>query len=386
MTRRKKSVPAKKPRIPKSDGAGQPGAVPPPTRAPRMPHSGDDEPPTIEMWQRLYDLAERIRDLRPWTEMVESEIFGVGDPESDQVGFVSIMGQRGEHLSVAVYKGAPGLAGFCRMLEDESSGPEEILDTPHLQVSFEDSTLVASEDRRVMSALGRRYRGRQAWPLFRSYRPGYLPWLIDADEARLLEVVLGQVLEFAPRVIEGEIDIVHDLSFGTPLQWLVRRARREADGLVWESVWEEVDLPERDWIAPEIDEVTLARMARFPVRDIVIEVTFEPAPFVVHEPGQRPYAPRTLLVVDAASGFVLGHDVAMPETPIELAVAGTAQQVADILARYEVLPRALCVRRAVLADVLYDGFAPIDLDVHLVDALPATQEAMDEFARALEMR
>ena len=55
--------------------------------------------------RRLYDSAIAVRNLRPWQWMLESDVFGVSDPISQQLYFVSIMGARGEHLSVAVYSG-----------------------------------------------------------------------------------------------------------------------------------------------------------------------------------------------------------------------------------------------------------------------------------------
>jgi hypothetical protein len=50
-----------------------------------------------------------------------------------------------------------------------------LLEIPQLQASWEDREELHVRDRETIKALGRKYRGRQAWPLFRSYQPGYAP-------------------------------------------------------------------------------------------------------------------------------------------------------------------------------------------------------------------
>src|SRR5690606_27853207 len=52
------------------------------------------------------------------------------------------------------------------------------------------------EDYQVLKDHGRSYRGKKQWPLFRSYKPGYHPWILDAEEVRLLSVVVEQVIQF----------------------------------------------------------------------------------------------------------------------------------------------------------------------------------------------
>lgn len=375
MSKRRKFDPSKRPRVPRSAPSGRTA------RSTHPSHAGDDGTPTLESWRRLYDLAEQIQRVAPWTAMTETEVFGVRDVDTDQAGFVSIMGMRGEHFSVAVYKGGPALAGFCRVHEfDHDNAPEELLDIPHMQVSFEDSMFLDQPDRRVLQSLGRSYRGPNAWPLFRSYRPGYLPWVLDADEARFLAVVLEQVLEVVPRAIEGEIDLYHDFSFSTPLDWFVRTPRRTEDGVVWDDAWEEVDLPEPAWVPPEIAETTLHRLGRLPERDLVLEVSFEPAPFVVHERGKRPYAPRLLLVADGASGFVVGHEVIEPQPTPEHAFALAPKLLADLLVQSELRPREVRVRRERLADIFVDAFHSIGLPIELFEDLPEVQAALDALA------
>jgi len=73
----------------------------------------DQLAPTLEEWRRLYQATMRVKELAPWDWMTETDIFGVRDPEIHETGFVSVMGMRGEHFSLAVYLGGRGDA-TCR--------------------------------------------------------------------------------------------------------------------------------------------------------------------------------------------------------------------------------------------------------------------------------
>jgi len=66
---------------------------------------------TAEESRVLYHLMAKVRALAPWTWMDETQLFGVQDPDTDEIGFVSLMGMAGEHFAVGVYRGARGLYG-----------------------------------------------------------------------------------------------------------------------------------------------------------------------------------------------------------------------------------------------------------------------------------
>src|SRR3954470_9743139 len=68
--------------------------------------------PSLDEWRRLYEAAIRVKELEPWKWMDERQVFGVQNPETGELGFVSLMGMAREHFAVAVYLGAEGLYGF----------------------------------------------------------------------------------------------------------------------------------------------------------------------------------------------------------------------------------------------------------------------------------
>src|ERR1051326_7444971 len=160
-------------------------------------------PASTEESKTLFSLAARVKELAPWEWMDESEVFGVQNPETGELGFVSVMGMAGQHFAVAVYVGAEGLYGVLDFASQETiTNPDQLLAIPQLQASFENRDTLDKQDRELIKRLGLKFRGAGAWPMFRSYRPGFMPWFVTSEEARFLAHALEQTLEVAPRVKE----------------------------------------------------------------------------------------------------------------------------------------------------------------------------------------
>ncbi|MEI8218892.1 MAG: hypothetical protein WCG51_07595 [Elusimicrobiota bacterium] len=51
----------------------------------------------MEHWDKLYTLAAQVFELGPWRYTYEDEIFGVKDPVTGKIGFISVMGIGEEH-------------------------------------------------------------------------------------------------------------------------------------------------------------------------------------------------------------------------------------------------------------------------------------------------
>jgi hypothetical protein len=63
----------------------------------------------LDLWRRLYSVADRLYALAPWRWMEGEELFGGEDPITGEIGFMYVMGQRGEHFGLSRYLGTEGL-------------------------------------------------------------------------------------------------------------------------------------------------------------------------------------------------------------------------------------------------------------------------------------
>jgi hypothetical protein len=308
----------------------------------------DENMPTLEEWRGLYEAMARVKEIAPWDWMGETDVFGVQDPETDELGFVSVMGALGEHYSIAVYLGARGLYGFWG-LQDAGPfiTPEQLLEAPQLQASFEDRDQLHAKDRQQIKELGLKFRGRQVWPMFRSYRPGFYPWFLEAEEARFLTHALQQTLDVAPRFREDPplLEPAGDDNY------LVRVSRREGDTFVWEDQIMQVP-PESSSIQIRMDVRALERLKSLPQSRNKIEVDFFIMPVVIGEKGTRPHFPYMLLSVEAESGFVLGSDLLTADPSLEEMWGLVPMKVAYHLARVSMNPGEVSVRTILLLNLL----------------------------------
>jgi len=329
-----------------------------------------DSAPTLDEWRRLYEAAIELKKRAPWEWIYEDEVFGVRNPETGEIGYVSIMGANGEHLALAVYLGSEGLDGFWVMESGEAIDmPTFLLEVPQLQASFEDREMVEREDRDVIKALGLKFRGRQAWPQFRSFVPGCAPWFLTAEEARFLAVVIEQALDVLGR-LEADPELLD--APGEEDEYLVRVQTDQE----WEDQWLVPDLVSMP-PPPAVDTKRLEKLRQeLPREQFTLEADLFALPtFIQNEPNTRPYIPYTLMVVESESGFIVGTELMIAEPSLDAVWEQTATKFLDILAKVEALPFRLAVSNERLQSILMPIAAGLGIRLQAADELPALDEA-----------
>jgi hypothetical protein len=332
--------------------------------------------PSQEEWQRLYEAAIAFKHEAPWEWMYEDDVFGVQNPETGQTAYGSIMGNAGDHLALALYLGSEGLEGFWQMHHGAPYADAfRLLEIPQLQASFEDRGELDTRDRQVIKGLGLKFRGRQAWPLFRSYVPGCAPWFLTPEEARFLAVGLEQALIVAQRVYDDP-DLLEPPDDGGD-EYLVRI--QKLDG--WADEWLAPE-PAEQLSMPMVNPERLAAIRdRLPSRGFALEVDLFAMPqWVKEEEDPRPLLAYHFMVVEANSGFVVVGDVllAKPSFPAMWAQAQvTLLQAFDTM---ESIPQLIAVRDERLAEIV----APIASSLGIETVVSGTLPALDEARATLE--
>lgn len=327
--------------------------------------------PSLEQWRALYRAAEEFKEIECWEWMYDSDIFGVQDPASGEVGYCCVMGNLGELFALAVYLGSEGLEGYLQIQAGEVlPGYMEALAVQRcLMASFENREDLKRRDLQVIRELGLKFRGRNAWPLFRSYRPGFVPWYLTEREAVYLTLALEQAREVALRFKE-------DPGLLTPPResfFLVRVPERSGGGWRWRDEWLEPPPPERE--GPPIeppDEAFLDKIGKAaPIRRGIWEVDLFYFPGAVRE-GGRPYYPRILLWVDHGSGLILDFDLTKPEEQGKF-----AENFAQLAEDLQFLPREIWVRREETFALLEPLAEGLGIELKWADELPMLEEAQD---------
>lgn len=303
----------------------------------------------LALWREVYELAGSIWRLAPWTFMDETDVFGVEEPRSKDLGFVSVMGTLGEHRAVAVYQGAKGLYEFLSL--ESASGdlsPARFLDMPQVQLSFEKRTALEPGDRAVLRRLGISAFTGDAWPLVRSYRAACMPWFAEPDELRLLHTALTQLLELAPRIERDATCLRPSSKSGV----LVRARSGSGASAAWGESFVTISPPKPDHISVRIDPDLIDDVRDLPDADEVLEVECFRTETVIAEAGKRPYFPYALLICNAGSGLVLHADLLDPTPSLTTMWASTPERVARQLAKIGWIPREVRVHDGILAQLM----------------------------------
>ena len=58
--------------------------------------------PTLEEWRALYQWAGEFKTLAPWQWMDDTQLFGVRDPASGEVGYCCVLGAGGSVYGLVV--------------------------------------------------------------------------------------------------------------------------------------------------------------------------------------------------------------------------------------------------------------------------------------------
>ena len=333
--------------------------------------------------RELFDLAIKFKALAPWRWLEETDVFGVESPDTGELGFVSIMGTLGEHQAMALYLGAEGLYAFDDLRNDAAGPAENVTQIRHLQAAFSDREFLWKEDRKLIKQMGLKFRGPNAWPMFRSYRPGYLPWLVTVEEGRFLIHALSQTLDFATRLRDEE-NPIRPTGRVEKGGHLVLAARKVGQGLVWEGQVRVVPRPKREAILGSIAGDLIDELKGAAHSELELEVDLQIAPARIGPAGTRPKALYLAMVADRASGFLFGMEAMTAEDSLASMRAQLPRVVARTLLQHGIIPARMIVRSDSMRQLMRGFTQGLNIELVQEDELPSIDEAAEgirEFMR-----
>ncbi len=345
-----------------------------------MHDTREEATPSLEDWKALYQAAKEFYALAPWEWMWDSDLFGVQDPVTGEVTYTCVLGNQGEVFALVGSLGSEGLAAYNSILSGEigSDSPDAFTTQKCLMASFENRTDIGKEDYALIRQLGLRFRGRNAWPLFRSCQPGFFPWYLTAQEVRSLTVVLGQAIEVTQRIADDP-DILIPPEEGL---YLVR-VPQDRNGMRWEDKWRAptpYEKKEKPSLAP-IPATTLKRMCEAPAtKHGIWEVDTLLFPSPIEQEDGPPYFPIALLIVEHKNGIILHFDLCEPwKYPAEFQARFLA-----VFEGVEGWPRALWVIKEDLHQVLLPFAEQLGIELQKVPRLTAIEEAEESLIGFLD--
>lgn len=74
---------------------------------------------TIEQWKNLYEVATRLKALKPWEKFWDLDLIGIRNGAEEDTVFFSILGRGGDCYGIAVYEGYEALNDFIMLTMQE---------------------------------------------------------------------------------------------------------------------------------------------------------------------------------------------------------------------------------------------------------------------------
>lgn len=343
---------------------------------------------THEEWRRLFTAAEAFKAAEPWSWMLEELLFAVQNPETGEIGFCSVTGQIGEHRALIVYLGETGLGQYLTALRGMKHAPAYLqeqehsmmlLETPQLQVSFEARNQITDPDRQLVKDLKLRIRGRDAWPVFRDFTPGRMPWYINGPQARFLTLLLEQALVVTQAQRQGEVTLVPPDSATLPAT--LPLLLRVHDGEAWSSMQSNFApqypaIPSASGVTS--DELTAWRR-KLPLANFQVQVHLSMLPMPVKEGELPPYFPYLLLVVEAEQGLALGAEMLLARPSLADLWPQVLPTLLTVFERAEMRPKKVQIASERLFTLLAMPLGQLGIKLTRTQHMPALEDALSAF-------
>jgi len=329
-------------------------------------------------WQKLLAYAAEIRSLAPWKWMREDEVFGLSDPDSQQVGFVTTRQTADGQFEVDVLMGARALHDY-RTLHQSAAGldrtevEENLQLVPRLEMTLHTPRPWEDWETELSRSLGT--GDPESEPRFRSFRPGHLPWMLEEDEVHFMTRALEQLRAVSRRKMR-EPGL---LSFNGSHQFLVREPQRRGAEITWHDRIRNFPPPKPSPIPIVWNQSDIDYLKRLPKQNHVLAADFFLFPGVFEEQGQRPVCTYVLMVVHAQSNLVLCAEPMSVVTSLERMWGAVPGVLASAMVNFEIRPCKIQVRSNPLLRLLRSLQAELDFELEQSSRLPGLETVKDTF-------
>lgn len=276
---------------------------------------------TIEQWKELYEVATRIKEMKPWNKFWDLDIIGIREGNEEDTTFYSILGHGGDCYGIVVYEGYEGLNDFMMLTMQEQ------LNLPTDYVMFSQNNLtcywgnreeLTDKQRKNIKEMGYKYRGKNQWLYFLSFEAGYYPYNLNQDEViRMTNYFLN--LELALRQYES---VQVDVDFENGEMYYFEFGEDKESWNFGAKV-----LPFSSFQFGNLiitDEELMADLQKVSKCNAVLEADIAILGVSVNDKKyKRPANPATCMIADAESGMMLKCELQQPEddTIVSLAEA-----------------------------------------------------------------
>jgi hypothetical protein len=222
----------------------------------------------------------------------------------------------------------------------------------------------------VIKDLGLKFRGRNQWIYYRSFKPNYAPYMLDQDEVIELTYVFQNLFMSLKAMIENNLKI--NFEEGNSLY---RMYDKEQD--LWLNFEGPMQIPNRGSMTIVLeDELLIENIKKQKYLKNAVEFDTVFINSVVEDKKfERPIMPKLIVIADSKTGILLHYNVMLPEDD-------EIQQILDFFIDFILdkgKPKTIYVRDEYMQDLLSDLCKKINTKILISEELPS----IDTFAESI---
>lgn len=328
-------------------------------------------------WLQFINAANALNAEAAWKKIPEEEIFAVKN--SDGVTcYVSVLGPDMDVDGFLAYRGPHGLMTLAMLQMGELDQDEEgyILAQDALMVSFEKGSDLAEfcdeEEIELLKELTGPIEDNKIYPLARSFKPGYLPYKMDAAELDFTCLLCERLAEVGKRFAADKKCLHSNKKSPNGEQLLLTFVPdRNGNKGDWEERWffPDAEIPAKKPIEVE-EEVLKALKEKKKEGTWEMVITYTN----LQQNGVRPYIPMQLVVCEKDKPVSLVDDIWEPDN---LQVAAK-EALLKAINSCEKLPATILCPNDALVELYGDFFKALKIKVKVTEELPTVDEVLDE--------
>lgn len=284
---------------------------------------------TLEQWKELYEVATRLKEMKPWEKFWDLDIIGIREGTEEDTAFYSILGRGGDCFGIVVYEGYVGLNDFMMLTMQER------LNLPVDYVMFSQNNLtcywgnrdeLTDKQRKNIKEMGYKYRGKNQWLYFLSFESGYYPYNLNQDEVLRMTNYFSN-LELALQNYEKE---QVDVGFENGEMYYFEFSE---DKKTWNLGAKSLPFTSFQFGNLLItDDELLSDLETVPKCNVILEADIAILGVSVNDKKyNRPANPATCMIADAASGMMLKFDLQEPDDDV---IVSLAEEVIGFIFQY----------------------------------------------------
>lgn len=310
---------------------------------------------TLNEWKELYEIGLKIKNLKPWEHFWDMDIITIIFSEDEPPYYCSIMGRAGECFGIGTYVGAEDMDGFYNIAENQDIPASQLVRYQRGLFSyFGNRNELTSKELNVVKSLGYKFRGKDQWLYYRSYKPPYVPYMLDKEEVGILTKVYVQLYEAISDYLNLELKV--DFEHG---ETLLRKCRKNT----WFTATAPLLVDEMPFLHPSLsDDLLVAKLKKRP--KLQTELEFDIAYLygsIADKSFDRPAIPRVALIMDVNSGMVVNQYLPAPDEEDAQVFIG---MMVDFIMEHG-KPKAVYVRDLYSVNLLMDLCERTDIDLEI---------------------